>query len=367
MEESTNIALRLLLGCIVLGALLQTFRVFPKLLDKEFDNFASKTTLCLIVIVLLFFTLMFSLRLRNAREGFQNDILNEWKTISSEGNLDGVCELYNYMFDKIKSYEKGAPPDELSDAQATKNTMNIFRNAITSNAFLQTSEILFSCKKYQELQDADDVDTFLVKIQLVPDNFLKQAYDLAVACRKLLRDQLVEVEQELKVVDSKTGFKVNKDFKNMIYPLEPFVNPSVGICSAETVEERRKFLREKKLTEKQQQCLLPEEVPLAPKVEIIQTKISKLVNNVGADTIKEIPLILKQANEFRKKLETYKNKAEQGQLESGQPDDSQSPSEPKSGPCSREEYDRKNEERAILGLPALPPFVPCPKEGSSAL
>lgn len=301
MGETLKLFGILLLIFIVVGSILQTIKAFPNLLNKEFDVFASKTTILLILIVICFGLFMYFLQLR-AREGFQDgaqqttvDLLQRWKTLSSNLKLADVCKLFNEMETQMVAYEKGAPPDELTEQQAKERVEAIFQKESPSG--------VFSCVKFQAIQDANDIDTLFVKIQEVPDSFLLQALDTAKACRKLLREQLIKVEKSL-----------NKDVTELTYILEPFVDRSVGICSADIVEERRKFLREKKLSEAQQACLLPEEVPLESKEEIVSKKMDTLLRGVDRTEMEKLPAILQQANEFKKKLESYKTQAEEGTL-----------------------------------------------------
>jgi hypothetical protein len=100
---------------------------------------------------------------------------------------------------------------------------------------------------------------------------------------------------------------------------EGFVDPSVGICSPEVTEERRKFLRQKKLDEAAQRCLLPEEVPLESKETVAANKLKKIQDTYDA-YIRMSPRkpllsdVISKSLDLEQKLEEKKKAAESGAI-----------------------------------------------------
>ena len=242
---------------IVLGAVFQTFNLLPTLFDKSFDQAATKLTIVAVLGGVSFLLLMGFLQTlhRANREGFQvPKVMEQWKQLTDTYQVANLCALKARIEEKLIPVEKGSPPT-LTDQQARERVEKL----LSENA----SNGIVNCVLYTKVNDAQDIDSFFIAIQEVPDVFLIQVQETAERLTGLLEKQYDEV---MKSLEKKEGF----------------IDPSVGICSPEVTEERRKFLRQKKLDEAAQRCLLPEEVPLESKENIAAGKVKKIQDTYDA-------------------------------------------------------------------------------------
>jgi hypothetical protein len=295
MESYSN-TLYAALTVILIGALLQTTNIFPSFFDKYFDSVATKITVYSILLVLSFGFVMFILQqINKTREGFQTEetALDDWKQLTKLYEVDEVCSMKKRIVEKMLPVEKGVAPNELSDVQAQERVDSILSKGLANGTV--------NCELVAKVNEAKDIDSFFVVVQEVPDTFLMQVHDTAERFFTLLQKQYDEVMNSL----DKTK--------------EGFVDASVGICSPEVVEERRKFLREKKLDEQAQKCLLPEEVPFESKNEVAKNKIKKIQSTYdayirltpGKLTVGELML---KSKDLEGRLEEKKKQAESGAL-----------------------------------------------------
>ena len=155
---------------------------------------------------------------------------------------------------------KGEPPNEISAEQARERTNKVFEAT--------TRYGVIDCELVELVNKAKDIDSFFEAIQRLPTSFCVQVYDTVKRMSFLLENQYKEFQKE--------KAKAEPEKKN-----EGFIDRSVGICSPAVVEERRKFLREKKLDQAAQSCLLPEEVPLEEKETIASNHIQKMLDFYG--------------------------------------------------------------------------------------
>lgn len=285
--ELSSTGILVFIGIVVLGAAIQTFKVFPNFFDKMFDDSASKTTVALILIGASFLVLSFFLQsfVRLNREGFQDmpKAMVMWKEMMTTYDIPAVCSIQKQIEEKILPVEK--EQNNLTDAQAKERVAKLFP---------------LNCELLEPVNQAKDIDTFFTTVQMVPNTLLVDVYQTAEKATEMLEKQYNDIQSAL---EKKEGF----------------IDPSVGICSPEVTEERRKFLREKKLDEAAQRCLLPEEVPFEKKEDVAAEKVKKIQDTYDAAmrmTPKK-PLLsdlVTKSQDYLKKLEETKKRAESGQL-----------------------------------------------------
>jgi hypothetical protein len=292
--ESYSYGLLTGLIIVLLGAVFQTMNVLPTVLDKSFDQAATKLTIVAVLWFVSFLLLMGFLKsLEQAnREGFQlPKVMDQWKQMIETYQVADVCGLKGRIEEKLIPVEKGSPPT-LTDQQARERVEKLLSEG-SSNGALR-------CAVYKKVNEAKDIDSFFLAIQQVPDVYLIQVQDTAERMSQLLQKQYDEVMNSL---DKKEGF----------------VDPSVGICSPEVTEERRKFLRQKKLDEAAQRCLLPEEVPLESKETVAANKLKKIQDTYDA-YIRMSPRkpllsdVISKSLDLEQKLEEKKKAAESGAI-----------------------------------------------------
>ena len=251
----TSIVALIVVGVVILGSLLQTYKVFPSFLDKVFDIAAFKLTVGVVLLLASAALLLLFLKGLRNREGFQSKTsMDTWKELVDTYQVEKVCALKKRLEEKVFLSIRGGPPDQLSDVQARERTEKLLNEG--------TSHGTINCALLDKTLAAKDIDSFFVPIQELPSTFLIQNYDTVQRIRNLLKNQVGELDASLA--------------KQSKMATEGFIDPSVGICSAEIVEERRKFLRQKKLDDTAQRCLLPEEVPFESKEKLAITAITKL-------------------------------------------------------------------------------------------
>jgi hypothetical protein len=262
--EGYWIVLLTVLGVVILGSLIQTFQLMPTFFDRYFDKTASTITACAILLFLSVVVLQQLLQAlsRWNREGFQNEepeAMKLWKEMTQTYQMKEVCSIQQQIMEKLIPVEKQT--NTLTDRQAKERVEKQFSEG-TSNGTV-------NCAFVDRVNQAKDIDSFFTEIQS-----LKK---------------------------------------------EGFVDPSVGICSPEVTEERRKFLREKKLDEEAQRCLLPEEVPFEKKETVAMDKVKKIQSTYDAYLRlgKKAPLLsdlVTTSQDLLKKLEDLKKKAESGAI-----------------------------------------------------
>ena len=278
------------LGIIHLRAILQTANMFPTFFDKLFDQTASKLTVAVVLLFASAGILAFFLQslTRFNREGFTDvkDIpkaMTEWKKLTDDYSVAAVCSIKKQIEDKLIPVEKQT--NKLTDAQAKERVAKLFP---------------LNCELVEPVNKAKDIDTFFTTVQLLPNTFLVEVYETAEKSTQMLEKQANEIQSALQ-------------------KKEGFIDPSVGICSPEVTEERRKFLREKKLDEAAQRCLLPEEVPFEKKEDVALGKLKKMQETYDAAmrlTPKKALLsdLVAKSQDLLKMLEETKKKAESGEL-----------------------------------------------------
>ena len=281
---------------IAIGAILQTFHLLPTILDKDFDNAASKLTVAAVFFVLSGIFLLFFLQqlLKSNREGFQGQTaMDKLKEMSNKYQIVEVCSLKDRIREKMIQVEKGGGDKPLSEEQASEAVEKTFEQGTLTGSV--------NCAIVKKVDSAADMDGFFTVIQEVSDNLLVQTQETIEGIVKLLDDQNKKIDDALQA-------------KN-----EAFIDMKVGICSPEVVEERRKFLREKKLDEEAERCLLPEEVPFESKDAAAKTKIQRIQETYDS-YIRTFPQkltigeLLQKAKDAEDKLNKRKQEAESGAL-----------------------------------------------------
>lgn len=273
------------LGLLLLGAGIQT--VNPTFFDKKFDQTAFKLTASILLLLASVGLLTFFLQsvVRYTREGFTDTpkAMVEWKNLSDLYSIPAVCSIQKQIQDKLIPVEKQT--NQLTDQQAKERVEKLFP---------------LNCESLEPVNQANDIDTFFTTVQMLPNTILIQVYETAEKATQMLEKQTKEIQSALQTK-------------------EGFVDPSVGICSPEVTEERRKFLREKKLDEAAQSCLLPEEVPFEKKETVALDKVKKIQETYDAylRMAPNKPLLsdlVTKSQELLKGLEETKRKAESGQI-----------------------------------------------------
>lgn len=290
---------------LFIGAAMELFN--PSFVPPPMKEMLVNTTIFVLGLFMAYYVLIFFLSILRTpnREGFQDTtqdvekIIDSWKKMIEENKLEEICKIYMDIYQKIFKVEKGIPPESFTDEQAREKTRKIFQDVIPSG--------ILSCATVDKLKEVKDIDTLFTISQGLPDNFLVQAYDTAVGCRTLLKKNYEEIQKSLN--RSVEDIKMKDD--------EGFVDASVGICSPEITEERRKFLRDKKLSEQAQSCLLPEEVPLDKKDGYVKQKYNKIIatqENHKKQIKEPLEKVLEDCAFYKKELDNIKQKAESGEL-----------------------------------------------------
>jgi len=269
--ETFKIYFWIVFALAVIGSAIQVF--FPHLLGAKLDEFLRNETILLMIIFIVTLTTMFALKglcmnsSSCAREGFENEgnpVISQWKDIVTKNKLDELCSLQAEIYKKVYALEKGvkADPehgiegDEKPDSIARMNAEKTFTDLMPGGNF--------DCGLLQRVSAAADIDSFFVESAALPDNYLNRAFELAAACAR-----------QCERLSKKVGAAIEKpsipDVK-----FDGFTNPNQKVCSPELIEQRRKFIREKKLSEDEQACLLPEEVPLETKDEIVKKRLETI-------------------------------------------------------------------------------------------
>ena len=285
--ETFNVPFLILAGTAVLGASIETF--FPGFLSDKFKSDASSITIGLLGIVFSTLLLMVFLKFR-IREGFEDtSVSSEWTSLVNTNKIPDVCKLYTDMYEKMMVVEKGAPPEPVkTDAQAREAVDKQFSENMTVSPV--------SCSSFEEVNSKkDNLDEFFTIIQKLPDIFLVQVFETAVACRTLLIGQYLKVQQAEQ--ERKEGFQ------------------SPPICSETAAKEKKEFQQRNTLSEEAQKCMLLEEVPVEQKVKVIRDKLQKIqdtfTNYKNTAKVKDsFEKILSDAQYYKGELDKKKQQAE---------------------------------------------------------
>jgi hypothetical protein len=278
--EMFPVFIMFLIGLALLGSILETF--VPGVISKKFQTDMSALTLGVLGITTSILFLMVFLKAR-IREGFEDmPYLTYWNKLTKDSRAFDVCKLYVEAFGKIMEVEKGAPPDAAkTDAQAREATEKVFSDLMTVSPV--------SCSLLEEVESSkQNLDTFYLTIQKLPDNFLVQVYETAVACRSLLINQYTRLQEAEK--EREEGYQ---DFQ---------------LCADAAAEERRAFKERKPLSEEAQKCMLVEEIPPERKTSVILQKLNRLES-----TLKQYMVLARVKEPIQKLLEDaqfYKNEIE---------------------------------------------------------
>ncbi len=285
--EGISIPLQIVTVLAVLGALGETF--FPGLFSEQLKSNLSSITIAVIGILLSFGFLMWFLKLR-VREGFETfDFQTQWTSLMTSNKVQEVCALYTEMYEKMLVVEKGAPPEPVkTDAQARESVDAKFSSVMTEKPI--------SCHNIKECNEAKDLDSFYIAIQKVSSRALIQSYETAIACRRLLIDSYLQVQQAEQ--RRKEGFE------------------DKPLCENEAAKERKAYLERNTLSEAAQKCLLAEEIPTPNKEAIVRQKLSSLESTFtsyyNALSKKEsIQKILEDCAYYKGELDKKKKEAEE--------------------------------------------------------
>jgi hypothetical protein len=296
----------------------------PHLISKELDSFLTKETALIILLLVVFWGMTLMLRslckatggiCARDNEGFEDAAesspLDSWKAIATANQLDKICSLHDELYKNIYANEKGAGDDVKPEAVAKANTEKTFSELTPSGTF--------DCQLLSKINKATDIDSFFVAISEAPSNFLVQAFESAAASARLCTRLLKQANAAIS----------NPTIPTLPRTTEPFVNPNTQVCSPEVIEQRRKWIREKKLSEDAQACLLPEEVPADTKNQDSMNAINGITSTFNNYSPKlpydwkngekpygkmSIPDILTIALDAKKQLDKIKNKAESGEI-----------------------------------------------------
>ena len=273
---------------VLIGGLVETYA--PGFFSETFKKNMSALTIGFLGIATSTVLLMLFLKSRN-REGFEDsNPMTRWTSLVSTFQVAEVCKLYTEMYEKIMLVEKGAAPEPVkTDAQAREATDKIFRSA------MKVAPV--SCAVFEEVESQKgNLDSFFQSLQKVPDNFLVQVVETAIACRALLMDQYQ------KVLDAEDRQK------------EGFAD--APLCSEQAAQERKAMQEKKTLTQEAQSCVLPEEIPVEKKESALQKKLDMLEKtyamHIQKSPIKDsLDQILKDAAFYKGELDKKKQEAEE--------------------------------------------------------
>jgi hypothetical protein len=284
--EGISIQIQIIAGVVVIGALVETF--FPGLIGEKLKNDLSALTIAGIGILFSFLLLMLLLTVR-IREGFEDtEFQSKWSDIIRTNQVKEVCELYTKIYDRMLTVEKGAPPGEVkTDAQAREAVNARFASLMTTN--------VVDCKLVEEVSAANTMDGLYLILPKVSDDLLIQNYQTASACRSLLIDNYLQLQDAER--QRKEGFQ------------------DVALCSDELAKEKREFKERKPLSKDAQTCLLVEEIPGEKKREVIQSKLNRIVRSFElykqqGKAKDSLPKIFEDCKYYSEELEKKKQEAE---------------------------------------------------------
>jgi hypothetical protein len=152
-----------------------------------------------------------------------------------------------------------------------------------------------SCHHIKECNEAKTLDTFYIAIQKVSTRALIQNYETAIACRRLLIDSYLQVQQAEQ--RRKEGFE------------------DKPLCDDSVAKERKDYLERNTLSEAAQKCLLAEEIPTPNKEAIVRQRLSSLESTFTSyyDSLQKkesIQKILEDCAYYKGELDKKKKEAE---------------------------------------------------------
>lgn len=290
--QTVYFALVVLFGIGILGGAIELLA--PGLISDQMSELLIALSIGTLLLAVSFLFLILLLK-GPTREGFASDTpMSKW-VLFYESTGKKLCEIYTEIYQSILKVETGAAPNQIPEAQARERTMDMIKKKMGSGPV--------SCAKIETLYSAakkEDLDAFFGELQPLPNSFLVQAYDTAVGCKELLIENYNRIQASLQRRN------------------EGFVDANTPVCSPDVTEERRKFLREQKLTEEMKQCLLPEEVPLDRKEDYVVKKIQAMTDGL-TQAVKNKPSLQKVLEDcayYKGELDKLKKQAESGTIAS---------------------------------------------------
>ena len=284
--EGLSIPVIITASLIGIGAIVETF--LPGFISDQIKSNLSSITIAMIGILLSFFTLMWFLKLR-AREGFETfDFQAQWNQIVESNKIKDVCSLYTEIYEKMLLVEKGAPPEPVkTDAQA--------RESVDAKFATVMNEKPISCHIVKECNDAKDIDSFFTAIQKLSTRALVQNYETAIACRRLLIDSYLQVQDAER--KQKEGFQ------------------DKPLCDDTAAKERKAYLERNTLSEDAQKCVLAEEISKENKETVVRQRLTSLQTTFtkyydGLQKKETIQKILEDCAYYKGELEKKKKEAE---------------------------------------------------------
>jgi hypothetical protein len=285
--EGISIQIQVVAAIAITGALVETF--IPGLITEKLKTDLSAITIAVLGILFSFLLLMVLLKVR-IREGFEDtDLIRKWDTLLSSNQMKDVCDTYTEMYERMVTVEKGAPPDQQkTDAQA--------REVVDKHYSSRMSVSPLSCAQVEEIRNAKTIDSLYLLIPKVPDTLLIQNYETANACRSLL------IDNYLKLQDAEN--KRKEGFQDIV------------LCTDKEAEERRAFVERKPLSDEAQKCMLLEEIPGEKKREVIEKKLNTIQVTYDLYTKQKsfkdpLSKVLKDCTYYKEKLNEKKKEAEE--------------------------------------------------------
>lgn len=293
--EAVSTQIQIIAVIAVIGALIETF--LPGFFSEKAKSLFTLTTIVIIGVLLSFLLLMWFLKLR-VREGFEdNSYLSRWKRLMEENRVSEVCDVYNEIYEKLYTVEKGAPPLEVkTDAQA--------REAVDAKfAKLMTVKTV-SCKDIQELNESNRLDTFYENITKIPQNIFIQVYQTAIASRALLKETYENIQNSEEKAKDKAANLSEEGFEDL---------SDKPLCEDKAAVERKAYLERKPLSPEAEKCLLAEEVPPEQKEKVITTRLNQIESSFEdyKKSIKDsITKVLEDCKRYKTEMERKKKETE---------------------------------------------------------
>jgi hypothetical protein len=290
--QTVYFALVVLFGLGIVGGAIELFA--PGLISDKMSELLVALSIGTLLLAVSFFFLILLLK-GPTREGFASqDPMSRW-VLFYETSGKRLCDFYTEIYQSILKVEGGVAPNTVPEAQARERTMDMMKKKMGSGPV--------SCAKIEALYRAakkEDLDTFFTELQPLPNSFLVQVYDTAVGCKELLIENY------------------NRIMASLQRRSEGFVDAKTPVCSPDVTEQRRKFLREQKLSEEMKQCLLPEEVPLDRKEDYVETKLKAMTDGLAEATKGKASLqkVLEDCAYYKGELDKLKQQAESGKMAS---------------------------------------------------
>lgn len=312
----------ILAGFGVLGALLQTLgpASWKAYFTQELDPFFSSVTKSLFGLLVVTALMLLLVRTSRNREGFQNPqnrIAKEFQARLQELKAQEICTVFQSIQKKIfenykipEAYKRGEQPVVPTDTEANENTRKLLTEALPAGILNCATLKLFLNPNLTD-------DTLYGLTSILPDALYVQLYQAIEYSAGEAKKALENFKKSLDATQAERSSNVFETF--------------MDVCSPEVAEERRKFLREQKLTEQQQRCLLPEEVSPIKKDPIMKEKLAKLESEyksflaspygippffLPASQRPSLDAQLAAFYDYKKELDRLQNKAEKGDLQS---------------------------------------------------